>query len=268
VSALHVDHGLRPGSREDATACAALCERLGVELVVHRAGAPPERGNLHAWARASAIAPGGGVAAGRRAAGHGAHRDRPGRDDPLPAGRLARALGAVGMRDEAGALVRPLLRRRHARGDRGLVHGPRAGPGARTVQRRRSLRAHARAEGSSRRCARCTPGRGQRPAHGRAPARGGGGPRRRRGQAAAGRDEIAVADSPRCPRRWPASWSAGWRRRRPAGSARGPPPAWTTCSALGAGELGPRRRRRRPRGRARRRPAFHDDPASARSGRA
>lgn len=49
VTALHVNYGLRPSADEDEAFCRGLCERLGVPLVVHRAG-PPE-GNVQAWAR-------------------------------------------------------------------------------------------------------------------------------------------------------------------------------------------------------------------------
>jgi tRNA(Ile)-lysidine synthase len=49
VTALHVNYGLRPSADGDEAFCRSLCERLGVALVVHRAG-PPE-GNLQAWAR-------------------------------------------------------------------------------------------------------------------------------------------------------------------------------------------------------------------------
>ncbi len=49
VTALHVNYGLRPEADEDEAFCRDLCERLGVPLVVHRAG-PPE-GNVQAWAR-------------------------------------------------------------------------------------------------------------------------------------------------------------------------------------------------------------------------
>ena len=50
VLALHVNYGLR-GAESDADEahCVALCERLGVPLTVHRAGAP--HGNVQAWAR-------------------------------------------------------------------------------------------------------------------------------------------------------------------------------------------------------------------------
>lgn len=50
VTALHLNYGLRPDSRRDEAACAALCERLGVELVIERPG-PAPAGNTQAWAR-------------------------------------------------------------------------------------------------------------------------------------------------------------------------------------------------------------------------
>jgi len=49
VTALHVNYGLRAEADEDQAHCEAMCERLGVPLHVHRAGAP--RGNVQAWAR-------------------------------------------------------------------------------------------------------------------------------------------------------------------------------------------------------------------------
>jgi len=49
VTALHVNYGLRESADEDEAFCAALCDRLGVPLHVHRAGAPA--GNVQAWAR-------------------------------------------------------------------------------------------------------------------------------------------------------------------------------------------------------------------------
>ena len=50
VAALHVDHGLRPDSAEDAAFCADLCEQPNVELTVRHAGAS-DGGNVQAWAR-------------------------------------------------------------------------------------------------------------------------------------------------------------------------------------------------------------------------
>lgn len=49
VTALHVNYGLRPSADEDEAFCRELCERLGVPIVVHRAG--PPAGNVQAWAR-------------------------------------------------------------------------------------------------------------------------------------------------------------------------------------------------------------------------
>jgi tRNA(Ile)-lysidine synthase len=57
VSALHVNYGLREQADADERHCAALCERLGVELQVVRERRRPPRapagasGNLQAWAR-------------------------------------------------------------------------------------------------------------------------------------------------------------------------------------------------------------------------
>lgn len=51
IAALHLNYGLRPDSGEDERACATLCERLGVELVVERAGPAPGDGNVQSWAR-------------------------------------------------------------------------------------------------------------------------------------------------------------------------------------------------------------------------
>jgi tRNA(Ile)-lysidine synthase len=53
VSALHVNYGLREQADADERHCAALCERLGVELQVVRESRPPAgaSGNLQAWAR-------------------------------------------------------------------------------------------------------------------------------------------------------------------------------------------------------------------------
>ncbi len=58
VSALHVNYGLREQADADERHCAAVCERLGVELEVVRAerdagspGMPGAAGNVQAWAR-------------------------------------------------------------------------------------------------------------------------------------------------------------------------------------------------------------------------
>jgi tRNA(Ile)-lysidine synthase len=107
VTALHVDHGLRPESGDDAAHCAALCERLGVPLAVRRPGRP--RGNVQAWAREARYA---------------AARELAGDDADIAAGhtatdqvetvlyRLAASPGRralLGMPGRDGRLVRPLL---------------------------------------------------------------------------------------------------------------------------------------------------------------
>src|SRR5215208_4226114 len=72
VRGLHCNYGLRAEADGDEVHCAALCERLGVVLDVHRpAGAPA--GNLQAWARderygaARRLAPDADIAAGHTA---------------------------------------------------------------------------------------------------------------------------------------------------------------------------------------------------------
>jgi tRNA(Ile)-lysidine synthase len=110
VRALHVDYGLRPEAEEDARHCAALCERLGVELAVERPRRPQGSGNLQAWAREQRYAAAAALAEGAGAAiltGHTA-------DDQVETilYRLAsspsrRAL--LGMRPRDGRLARPLL---------------------------------------------------------------------------------------------------------------------------------------------------------------
>jgi tRNA(Ile)-lysidine synthase len=50
VRALHVDHGLRPDSGEDAAFCEDLCARLKIELTVRQLPGEP-LGNVQAWAR-------------------------------------------------------------------------------------------------------------------------------------------------------------------------------------------------------------------------
>lgn len=108
VRALHIDHGLRPESREDAEVCGALCRHLGVALEVVRAPAPPARGNLQAWGRgirqaAAAERVGDGVVATAHTASDQAE---------TILYRLAAAPGRralLGMRPRDGRLVRPLL---------------------------------------------------------------------------------------------------------------------------------------------------------------
>lgn len=47
--ALHLNYGLRPEADGDQEVAVRLCEKLGIELMVERAGAPA--GNLQEWAR-------------------------------------------------------------------------------------------------------------------------------------------------------------------------------------------------------------------------
>jgi tRNA(Ile)-lysidine synthase len=109
VSALHVNYALREQADAEQRHCAALCERLGVELEAVRAGAPAA-GNVHAWARElrygaarrSASARGASIATGHTAS------------DQLETilYRLAASPGRralLGMPAREGRLVRPLL---------------------------------------------------------------------------------------------------------------------------------------------------------------
>jgi tRNA(Ile)-lysidine synthase len=118
VSAVHVNYGLRDEAADDERHCAALCERLGVELTIERPRRAEAGGtnNLQAWARDVRYAAATRLALAQRtdparpavvAAGHTA-------DDQVETilYRLAsspsrRAL--LGMRPRDGLLVRPLL---------------------------------------------------------------------------------------------------------------------------------------------------------------
>lgn len=106
VTALHSNYGLRAEADGDEAHCAALCERLGVELHVHRPGRPA--GNVQAWARderygaARRLAPDRDIAAGHTAS------------DQVETVlyRLAASPGRralLGMAAREGALIRPLL---------------------------------------------------------------------------------------------------------------------------------------------------------------
>jgi tRNA(Ile)-lysidine synthase len=126
VVAVHVDYGLRPGSREDAEFCASLCERQQVELVTERPVRVEGPGNLQAWARDVRYSAAARLAEARDATivtGHTA-------DDQVETilYRLAsspsrRAL--LGMKERDGRLARPLLGTTRAEvtaymGERGL----------------------------------------------------------------------------------------------------------------------------------------------------
>jgi len=110
VRALHVNYGLRDTAPDDEAHCAALCERLGVELDVRRPRRPDGPGNLQAWARderhaaAARLALASGAAV---ATGHTASDQVETVLYRLAASSGRRAL--LGMRPRDGRLVRPLL---------------------------------------------------------------------------------------------------------------------------------------------------------------
>jgi tRNA(Ile)-lysidine synthase len=109
VSALHVDHGLRTESVEDAAFCRALCEQLGVPLVVERVDLPAARGsgNLQAQAREARYRLAERHAAGDYAAAHTASDQAETVIYRLAVSPGRRAL--MGMAPRRGRLVRPLL---------------------------------------------------------------------------------------------------------------------------------------------------------------
>lgn len=111
MTALHVNYGLRgEASEADEQHVRMLCERVEVELVTHRSGTPPERGNLQAWARDVRYGA-AGVLAVRRAAfvatGHTASDQAETVLYRLAASPGRRALLGMSVRD--GRLIRPLL---------------------------------------------------------------------------------------------------------------------------------------------------------------
>jgi tRNA(Ile)-lysidine synthase len=105
VAALHCNYGLRDESGADESHCAALCERLGVELHVRRPRRP--EGNLQAWARDRRYAEAARIALGDVAAGHTASDQVETVLYRLAASPGRRAL--LGMSAREGRLVRPLL---------------------------------------------------------------------------------------------------------------------------------------------------------------
>ena len=109
AAALHCNYGLREDADADEAHCAALCERLGVELHVRRPE-PPGAGNLQAWARDQRYAAAAGIARDRGgdvAAGHTASDQVETVLYRLAASPGRRAL--LGMARREGRLVRPLL---------------------------------------------------------------------------------------------------------------------------------------------------------------
>ena len=120
VRALHVHHGLRGDAADaDAAHCEHLARLLAVELDVVRLTPPgADAGNLQAWARDARYAAGARAAAAhgaRLAAGHTLTDQAETILYRLAASPGRRAL--LGMRDERGLLVRPLLRARVTRAD-------------------------------------------------------------------------------------------------------------------------------------------------------
>ena len=115
VSALHVNYGLRDEASDDEQLCRELCQRLGVQLTVEAASAPRE-GNVQAWARDVRYAIGAQLASGEGAnlaAGHTASDQVETVLYRLAASPGRRSL--VGMPDQRGLLIRPLLRARFTR---------------------------------------------------------------------------------------------------------------------------------------------------------
>jgi tRNA(Ile)-lysidine synthase len=120
VAALHCNYGLRDEAPGDEAHCAALCERLGVELHVRRPrrpegtgtdpASPGSTGNLQAWARDQRYAAAAEIAlerGGDIAAGHTATDQVETVLYRLAASPGRRAL--LGMAAREGRLVRPLL---------------------------------------------------------------------------------------------------------------------------------------------------------------
>jgi tRNA(Ile)-lysidine synthase len=109
VRALHVNYGLRAGADGDEAHCRALCERLGVELAVHRAHRPEDaHRNLQAWARDVRYAQAAGEAGeGAIAVAHTASDQAETILYRLAASPGRRAL--LGMEPRSGRVVRPLL---------------------------------------------------------------------------------------------------------------------------------------------------------------
>ena len=115
VTALHVDHGLRPGSHLDGDTCALVCASLGVSLAPgegrgsRRATCRPRRGRArYAALRREAAR----VGATRIATGH-TRTTRPRRCSSASSGARARAASS-GIPPRRGAIVRPLIDRTRA----------------------------------------------------------------------------------------------------------------------------------------------------------
>ena len=112
LEVVHVDHGLREGSAEDAAYVRRLCVRLGVPYHLRRADGRPARGeSVEAWARAQrhrAFEDVRHQADARRVAL--AHTLDDQAETVLLAALAGRGLDAVsGMKPVTGPFVRPLL---------------------------------------------------------------------------------------------------------------------------------------------------------------
>jgi tRNA(Ile)-lysidine synthase len=109
VRALHVNYGLREGADGDEAHCRELCDRLGVELAVHRAHRRDDAsGNLQAWARDVRYEQAASEAgAGAIAVAHTASDQAETILYRLAASPGRRAL--LGMEERSGPIVRPLL---------------------------------------------------------------------------------------------------------------------------------------------------------------
>jgi len=114
VTAVHVDHALRPGSHLDADACASVCESLGVAF--RRVRVEVRQGNVQAEARRARYAAlrreAGRVGATRIATGH--TLDDQAETVVLRLLRGSGARGLSGIPPRRGAVVRPLIDRSRA----------------------------------------------------------------------------------------------------------------------------------------------------------
>lgn len=107
--ALHLNYGLRPEAGEDEAVAAALCERIGIELVVERAGNPA--GNVQEWARNLRYRAAGRIREERRLDWYAAGHSRSDLAETVLY-RLAASPGTrplLGMKPRRGPLIRPLI---------------------------------------------------------------------------------------------------------------------------------------------------------------
>ena len=188
-------------------------------------GAGARSGNVQAWAREVRYAAARRLADGTIPAGP--HRDRPGRDRPVPARRLAGRGGrSSGCRRASGRLV-PAAAGHDAGGDRPRTASSAGWPGARTPSNA-PAGARVRAAPSRPRAARAASGGGgERPARARAAARRGGGAGTRW---CPDEDRRCSTAWPPCRPRWPGWRSRSWpapsrsrsRRRHPRARMTGP----------------------------------------------